>query len=233
MLSQTFHQVLKSLAARLFPNPQRQRSGRTYGRHASIAAEIRSPVMRAEPLENRVLLTSRRKLTAIPDEWLKAATLFVDLRDELPLEDDDWNLIVQWLRETKFDARTSLAGEVAAGLIRDHAPMRVKDEILGEDPADECQRRFQRAITSAEFSLPAPSSELIGRLPEGSVSIEMQGATWTLRASQSLQSRFEELLERRKAGLQSEDEARDYEAICSLDQLLSGFNRLARRVQQG
>ncbi len=89
------------------------------------------------------------------------------------------------------------------------------------------------AITSAELSLPAPSSELIGRLPEGSVSIEMQGTTWTLRASQSLQSRFEELLERRKAGQQTEDEARDYEAICSLDQLLSGFNRLARRVQQG
>ena len=93
-------------------------------------------------------VTSRPKLTAIPDAWLKAATLFVDLRDELPLEDDEWNLIVHWLRETKFDARSCLAGEVAAGLIRDHAPMRVKDQILGEDPADEWQSRFQRAIIS-------------------------------------------------------------------------------------
>ncbi len=93
-------------------------------------------------------VTSRSKLTAIPDAWLKAATLFVDLRDELPLEDDEWNLIVRWLRETTFDARSCLAGEVAAGLIRDHAPMRVKDEILCEDPTDEWQRRFQRAIVS-------------------------------------------------------------------------------------
>lgn len=89
------------------------------------------------------------------------------------------------------------------------------------------------SLTVSELCLPEPSSELIGRLPEGAVSIEMQGTTWVLRASELLQSRFEELIERRKAGQQTEDEARDYEAICSLDQLLSGFNRLARRVQQG
>ena len=52
-----------------------------------------------------------------------------------------------------------------------------------------------------------------------------------LRASRQLQSRFEELLERRKEGALSEEEARDYDAICDLDQLLSSLNRLVRRTR--
>uniref|UniRef100_A0A7C2NXU3 Uncharacterized protein n=1 Tax=Schlesneria paludicola TaxID=360056 RepID=A0A7C2NXU3_9PLAN len=65
------------------------------------------------------------------------------------------------------------------------------------------------------------------------MSIETDGTHWVLRASHPLQARFEELLERRKAGQLTVDEGREYEAICDLDRLLSGFNRLARRVQQG
>jgi len=90
------------------------------------------------------------------------------------------------------------------------------------------------AITSAaDLRLPVTNPDWIDRLPDGAVSIETDGAHWVLRASQQLQSRFDELLERRKAGQLSEEELRDYEAICDFDNLLSGFNRLARRVQQG
>ena len=85
----------------------------------------------------------------------------------------------------------------------------------------------------SDLSLPIPASGWVDRLPDGAVSIETDGSHWRLRASRQLQSRFEELLERRKAGLLTEEEAHDYDAICDLDNLLSGFNRLARRVWQG
>lgn len=84
-----------------------------------------------------------------------------------------------------------------------------------------------------DLNLPAASSEWIDRLPDGAVSIETDGRLWRLRASQALQSRFESLLERHQAGTLNANELQEYEAICELDQLLSGFNRLARRVQQG
>lgn len=85
-----------------------------------------------------------------------------------------------------------------------------------------------------DLGLPAPQGEWIGRLPDGAVSIETDGQHWRLRASHPLQARFEELLERRKSGLlMTDSESQEYAAICDLDNLLSGFNRLARRVQQG
>ncbi|MDZ4684227.1 MAG: hypothetical protein SH850_04005 [Planctomycetaceae bacterium] len=84
-----------------------------------------------------------------------------------------------------------------------------------------------------DLHLPAPSCDWIGRLPDGAVSIETDGTHWVLRASHPLQSKFEELLERRKTGQLTVEETREYDAICDLDNLLSGFNRLARRVQQG
>ncbi|HUQ69503.1 MAG TPA: hypothetical protein VM165_08275 [Planctomycetaceae bacterium] len=84
-----------------------------------------------------------------------------------------------------------------------------------------------------DLHLPVPSSDWIGRLPDGAVSIETDGTHWLLRASHALQSKFEELLERRKAGQLTAEETHEYDAICDLDSLLSGFNRLARRVQQG
>jgi hypothetical protein len=89
------------------------------------------------------------------------------------------------------------------------------------------------AAPVTDLCLPAPDAEWIDRLPDGAVSIETDGRHWRLRASHPLQSRFEELLERRKAGELTADEQSQYEAICDLDTLLSGFNRLARRIQQG
>lgn len=85
----------------------------------------------------------------------------------------------------------------------------------------------------ADLQLPPADAEWIDRLPDGAVSIETDGRHWVLRASHPLQSRFEELLERRKTGALSAEEQSQYEAICDLDNLLSGFNRLARRIQQG
>ena len=65
-------------------------------------------------------------------------------------------------------------------------------------------------------------------LPDGAVSVETEGATLVLRASRTLQERFETLLARRKAGTLSPKETREYEAICALDTTLSWLNRLAR-----
>ncbi len=84
-----------------------------------------------------------------------------------------------------------------------------------------------------DLQLPTIDAAWIERLPDGAVSIETNGKQWLLRASHPLQTQFEELLERRKAGTLTPDEQEHYEAICALDELLSGFNRLARRAQQG
>lgn len=81
------------------------------------------------------------------------------------------------------------------------------------------------------MKLPIAHGDWIGQLPDGAISIEVDGLHWKLRASQALQSRFEELLERKKAGQLTDKQAQEYDAICDLDALLSGFNRLIRRVQ--
>jgi hypothetical protein len=68
-------------------------------------------------------------------------------------------------------------------------------------------------------------------LPDGAISIEAEGGQWVLRASEKLQARFEQLLQRRKAGTLDQVESREYEAICDLDTALSWLNRLARNAQ--
>ena len=83
-----------------------------------------------------------------------------------------------------------------------------------------------------DLKLPDVPRELAGRVPEGAVSIETTGGKWVLRASRSLQKRFNSLMERRKDGHLSADEESEYAAICELDDLLSGFNRVLRRLQQ-
>ena len=68
----------------------------------------------------------------------------------------------------------------------------------------------------------------VQELPDGAVSVETEGTTLVLRASHTLQERFETLLAKRKAGTLSPKETREYEAICALDTALSWLNRLAR-----
>jgi hypothetical protein len=65
-------------------------------------------------------------------------------------------------------------------------------------------------------------------LPDGAVSIDVEGSTLVLHASQKLQKRFEMLLDKRKAGTLSPEEQREYAAIGDLDTALSWLNRLAR-----
>jgi hypothetical protein len=65
-------------------------------------------------------------------------------------------------------------------------------------------------------------------LPDGAVAVDTEGTTLVLRASHTLQERFETLLARRKAGTLSPQETREYEAVCALDTALSWLNRLAR-----
>lgn len=81
------------------------------------------------------------------------------------------------------------------------------------------------------FPVVGPSSEGVSLLPDGPISIEVEGNQWVLRASHRLQARFEHLLERRKTGDLDAVEAREYEAICELDTALTWLNRLARDAQ--
>jgi hypothetical protein len=70
--------------------------------------------------------------------------------------------------------------------------------------------------------------EWVQYLPDGAVSIEVEGTSLVHRASKELHKRFETLLTRRKSGRLSPEETREYEAICGLDTALSWLNRLAR-----
>jgi len=65
-------------------------------------------------------------------------------------------------------------------------------------------------------------------VPDGAVSVAVEGSTLVLKASNALQERFEALLAKRKAGTLSVEETREYQAICDLDTALSWLNRLAR-----
>jgi len=70
--------------------------------------------------------------------------------------------------------------------------------------------------------------EWVQYLPDGAVSVAIEGSALVLRASNKLQERFETLLARRKAGTLSPEETREYAAICDLDTALSWLNRLIR-----
>jgi hypothetical protein len=68
-------------------------------------------------------------------------------------------------------------------------------------------------------------------LPDGAISVGLEDAILVLHASKKLQERFELLLDKRKAGMLSPKEQREYAAICDLDTALSWLNRLARGAQ--
>ncbi len=70
-------------------------------------------------------------------------------------------------------------------------------------------------------------------LPDGAVSVHIEGAALVLHASHTLQDHFETLLAKRKAGTLSPEETREYEVICHLDTTLSWLNRLARGARTG
>ena len=70
-------------------------------------------------------------------------------------------------------------------------------------------------------------------VPDGAVSVAVEGSTLVLKASTALQERFETLLAKRKAGALSVEETREYQAICDLDTALSWLNRLARGSRNG
>ena len=92
----------------------------------------------------------RKPVTAIPKDWLKAASFLVDLRhpDTPPLTEDEWQVVIDWLAATTFDDRSYLAGEVGAGLIRDLAPQHVKERVPFTDSTDRWQQHFQKIVDS-------------------------------------------------------------------------------------
>jgi len=71
----------------------------------------------------------------------------------------------------------------------------------------------------------------VEHVPDGAVSVTVEGSTLVLKASNALQERFEVLLEKKKGGELSTEESHEYQAICDLDTALSWLNRLARESQ--
>ena len=69
-------------------------------------------------------------------------------------------------------------------------------------------------------------------VPDGAISIETDRSSVVLRASRRLQTRFEDLLQRRKCGELTEAEEQELQAIDQLDAALSWLNRLARRPRK-
>ena len=68
----------------------------------------------------------------------------------------------------------------------------------------------------------------VGSLPDGAVSVESRDGALVLRASRKLQTKFEDLMQRKKSGELNEADSDEYQAICELDDALSWLNRLAR-----
>lgn len=91
----------------------------------------------------------------------------------------------------------------------------------------------QATLDACPRSFPAAGelTERIALLPDGAISIGIEGSQWVLHASRRLQTRFEQLLEGRKTGTLNPAETRECEAICELDTALSWLNRLAREAQ--
>ena len=87
---------------------------------------------------------------------------------------------------------------------------------------------MSQATVSLEQLVMQDAQSWVPYLPEGAVSVAVENSTLVLRASQSMQERFESLLARRKTGTLSSEETREYEAMCGLDTVLSWLNRLAR-----
>ena len=82
--------------------------------------------------------------------------------------------------------------------------------------------------TAAKSDFGGNALAWVASLPDGAVSIEIQDEKIVLRASQQLQQRFEELVERRKNAILTAAESKQYDAICDLDDVLSWLNRLMR-----
>ena len=68
----------------------------------------------------------------------------------------------------------------------------------------------------------------VQHVPDGAVSVAVEGTVLVLKASYALQERFETLLAKRKDGTLSVKETQEYQALCDLDTALSWLNRLAR-----
>jgi hypothetical protein len=84
-------------------------------------------------------------------------------------------------------------------------------------------------VPSPEDQTPAQHAPVwVQYVPDGAVSVAMEGTALVLKASSALQERFETLLAKRKEGALSVEETREYRAICELDTALSWLNRLAR-----
>ena len=72
------------------------------------------------------------------------------------------------------------------------------------------------------------SHDWVRYIPDGAISLDIEASSVVLRASSKLQERFDALLDKRKSGTLSPQEAREYESIRDLDKALSWLNRLAR-----
>lgn len=66
---------------------------------------------------------------SISSSWTEAIRQLWDLRDNADISNDEWDVVISWLVSTEFDERSFLAAETAIGLIRDRAPVDVRESI--------------------------------------------------------------------------------------------------------
>lgn len=66
----------------------------------------------------------------IPAGTLKAASYLLDLGQRSALSTEEWHTLRDWLLTTPFDNANFIAGEAGLALIRDRAPLELRQELV-------------------------------------------------------------------------------------------------------
>lgn len=45
----------------------------------------------------------RVPLVAIPKDWVQASSVLTELREQMPLGQNEWSVVIRWLTSSKFD----------------------------------------------------------------------------------------------------------------------------------
>ncbi|MEZ6055642.1 MAG: hypothetical protein R3C01_02955 [Planctomycetaceae bacterium] len=88
-------------------------------------------------------------VVALSADWAMAVRQLWDLRQSEEISRPQWEAIIDWLVESRFDDKSHLAAETAASLIEDLAPddlKRAVEIITGPPPL--CELTFRRVTTT-------------------------------------------------------------------------------------
>jgi hypothetical protein len=90
--------------------------------------------------------TTKPAPLVVPEDWPNATLFFSQLRHRADLGDEEWRAVVDWLLSTDFDERNYLAGEAAAGLIHEAAPIELRRLVLDAVPQTPWALRWQKIV---------------------------------------------------------------------------------------